>query len=354
MTKKQILRMVCFLMLAGGIFYVMNGIFVKPASIEINDRYDAFYKREAKNSWDGALIGSSVVDRAWAAPLAWNEYGMALYPMSTDSLPLPFVTNLIEEIHKKQNTNFFVIDLRGLRSSKLELQEFKIRRLTDNMKFSKNRMDVLGKAFTYAEKYNEDKSFLDHKMSFYIPFIKYHPRWEELNKYDFTIPERQVKGVYEKNAFMVNAQKRPKTTDKIGEISELQLEILLEILEYGKENNLQLLFTSMPGSMSQNAQKQMNKVFEIIKEYGFDYINFNKQDLYDELGIDFATDYIDPIHLNSKGARKVTSYLGSYINEHYNFSDKRGEESYKSWDDAWKEYDAFYNSGWQNNGNPQA
>ncbi|WP_047834917.1 hypothetical protein, partial [Robinsoniella sp. RHS] len=98
MTKKQILRMICFLMLAGGAFYVMNGIFVKPASIEINDRYEAFYKRETKNSWDGALIGSSVVDRAWAAPLAWNEYGVALYPMSTDSLPLPFVTNLIEEI----------------------------------------------------------------------------------------------------------------------------------------------------------------------------------------------------------------------------------------------------------------
>lgn len=347
MTKKQTLRVIMFIVVVFFVLFVINKILVQPAVVDTNARYHAFYKAEPENTWDGVLLGSSVVDRAWAAPLAWHEQGIALYAMSIDSLPLPFVTSVMKEVRKKQDTNFFIIDLRGLRSSKLELQEFKIRRLTDNMEFSKNRNDTLKKAFDYVEKYNVDKSFLDDKLSFYIPFIKYHSRWNQLTKEDFLKPETKMKGVYMADAFKIRATKKPRITSKVGELTDLQTDILTEILEYGKKNDLQLLFTVLPAPLAVSAQHQMNKAFEIIDSYGYNVLNFNNEEIYKEMDLDFSTDFYNTLHLNSKGARKVTSYLSKYIVDTYNIKDKRGEESYKSWDEAWNVYDNYYFQGWE-------
>lgn len=346
MRKKQIFKVAGFLIVLSFILWKINSVFVQPATVGTNSRYRAFYKEEPENTWDGVLLGSSVVDRGWAAPLAWHEHGLAMYAMSTDSLPLPFVTNVIEEIRKKQDVKFFIIDLRGLRTSKLELQEFKIRRLTDNMKFSKNKINVLNKSFDYVEKYNKDKSFLDDKLSFYIPFIKYHSRWNQLEQQDFMIPETKMKGVYEQAAFGIRKIKRPVVSNKIGELNQLQKDIMTEILEYGKKNDLHYLFMLMPAPMSVNAQGEINAAFEMAREYGQDVLNFNDERLYNELGMEFDSDYYNSMHLNSKGARKVTEYLGNYIAENYDFKDKRGQAEYKSWDEAYELYEQYYETGW--------
>lgn len=106
--KKNIIKVAGFLIILGFVLWKINSVVVQPATVGTNSRYRAFYKEEPENTWDGVLLGSSVVDRGWAAPLAWHEHGIALYAMSSDSLPLPFVTNIIEEIRKKQDVKFLL------------------------------------------------------------------------------------------------------------------------------------------------------------------------------------------------------------------------------------------------------
>ena len=43
----------------------------------------------------------------------------------------------------------------------------------------------------------------------------------------------------------------------------------------------------------------------------------------DEIGLNGETDFMDPNHLNSNGAKKVADFLGKYIVDHYDITDMR-------------------------------
>lgn len=347
MTKKQAFRTAVFFVLLVGILWGLNSLFVHPAADGTTARYRAFYKEEKENTWDAVYIGNSVVERAWVAPLAWHEHGIAVYSMSTDLQPMNLTVNVLKEVKKKQNVKLAIIDLRGIRESKLIERDYKVRRLTDSMQFSENRFDAINNAFEFAENYRKDETDLDDKISHYIPFLKYHSRWEELSETDFVKPVTKMKGVYEQTAFKIRDKEGPTITNSIGELSETQLKILTDIMNYAKENDIQLLFTAVPTRIGSGDQEHINRAFQIAEENGFPGINFNTEEMYRELGIDFTSDFCDTNHLNSKGARKLTAYLGKYLAENYDFKDKRGDEEYKSWDDAWEEYTVFYDEGWK-------
>lgn len=279
--------------------------------------------------------------------MAWNDSGMAIYCMSTDSQPMILTTKLLEEIQKKQDVDFAIIDIRGIRSTKDELKDFKIRRLTDNLRYSRTRTEILNRSFQYIEDNNRDKSILEEKMSFYFPLLKYHSRWNDLKSKDFIKPKTHMKGVYEVTAFKTTPLQVPELTAESGGL-EGQLDVLNEIIQYGKEHNLKILFTSLPAPLKLSEQKQINQAFEIIEKNGFPGINFNTKEIYDAIGLDFGADYYDQTHVNSKGARKVTKYLTDYISEHYDFEDNRGNKEYQSWDEAFDNYEVFYQEGWEN------
>ena len=53
---------------------------------------------------------------------------------------------------------------------------------------------------------------------------------------------------------------------------------------------------------------------------------------YDELGIDFQTDFYDyGGHVNALGAEKCTSFLEQYLLKHYQWTDRRDQMGYDSW-----------------------
>lgn len=349
MSKRQGIRAILFILCTITLFLWLSYIFVSPEGSGMSSRFHDFYKKEKENTWDAAFLGSSVVSRAWAAPVAWHEHGLAIYSMATDSQLFLMTTDLMEEVLKKQNVPLFIIDLRGLRESKTGVSEVKVRRLTDNMEYSTTRTAALKKVFQYIEEKDiaKDKDqMLNNKLSYYIPFIKYHTNWNGLQETNFVKPTSEMKGVYEGSAFKTVAQAKPETTTKASGLSNDQIELLEEVIRFGKEHNVELLFTMLPGEMSKKEQKEINQAFQIINENGFRGINFNQEAMYQEVGIDFSKDFYDPAHVNAKGARKISEYLGKYISQNYDFTDKRGREEYTSWDQAWELYNNFYNIGW--------
>ena len=91
--------------------------------------------------------------------------------------------------------------------------------------------------------------------------------------------------------------------------------------------------------MTEEKQQMYNYMRDIIESSGFELLNLN--DYYDELQIDFQTDYYDyGGHVNALGSEKCTAFLEQYLLEHYNWTDKRGTSGYESWDKSytlWKE-----------------
>lgn len=81
-----------------------------------------------------------------------------------------------------------------------------------------------------------------------------------------------------------------------------------------------ILFVRTPHLFEENnARMQMifgrtNRIGQIIGEYGFPFLNFEKRKA--EVGIDNQTDFYDANHLNVSGMRKFTKWLSEYLLEH--------------------------------------
>ena len=104
--------------------------------------------------------------------------------------------------------------------------------------------------------------------------------------------------------------------------------ILIELLEYIKTTNYNYLFIVSPYIETEKHKENFNYISEIIKKYGYDFLDCN--DYYEEIQLDFSTDFYDSAHVNILGAEKYTNFLTKYIKENYNLPDRRGE--YKDWE----------------------
>ena len=111
-------------------------------------------------------------------------------------------------------------------------------------------------------------------------------------------------------------------------------EILYDLLNYIKENDLNVVFIIPPRLYSTEYQQKLNNTSKIINSYNYDVINFNEVE---DLNIDYGTDFKDSSHLNVYGATKFTLYFGKYISEKYNIKNENSN-IYNSWD---KEYERF-------------
>ena len=129
---------------------------------------------------------------------------------------------------------------------------------------------------------------------------------------------------------------RPEAGGAEGElpIPAEQEAYLRDLLQFLQENKLQALFIVSPYGESLEDQQMFNYMAGIVEEAGYHFLNMN--DHYDEIGIVFEEDFADyASHTNAVGAEKCTAFLERYLLENYSFTDKRGNSSYSSWDEAY-------------------
>lgn len=183
----------------------------------------------------------------------------------------------------------------------------------------------------------------------YFSFLKYHSRWKDgLFRDDFIRPVNDMKGIYgAPDAFHVEEVEPTEVTDAVCELNPLQKEVLDEIVQYGEDTGLELLFTSSPSRLGNSEQPEINAAIRYLEEKGAKVINFNTQEKYEEIGLDFSNDLYNAHHMNSRGAIKFTEYFAKYLHENYKFEDKRGQEEYKEWDEAYDRYVKFFEEGWK-------
>ena len=74
--------------------------------------------------------------------------------------------------------------------------------------------------------------------------------------------------------------------------------------------------------------------FQAVEEYcstnGLPFLFLNKNA--EKIGLDFAEDFADQLHLNWKGQVKMSLFMGEYIQNHYQIQNKKGNPDYSRWD----------------------
>lgn len=350
MTGKQGIRALLFLAILIGALWVIDAnlrFAPEVQSVLIDQRFKEMYT-DTENTWDGVILGSSNADRAWAAPLAYKEYGMALYPMTVDGGPFVLIPNVLGEVLKRQELSFAVVELHGLSTDNITPDPSRIRYVTDRMKRSANWLDAVNTGMDYLEAYGAenipggDADTL--RLSYYFPLIQFHVRTtaDELTMADFVTGNTEMKGVFDAKWSYISRQEEPEPDEHYPEATQQQKMLIDRLLAYGSEKGIRLLFFNVATDLSDESTESINAAVAYLREKGCSVLNMNEADALEKCGLDGDSDFYDKNHLNALGARKFTLFLSKWIREQVQVPDHRGDERYQSWEDAADYYDSWY------------
>lgn len=300
---------------------------------DVKDRFSGFYA-ERDNTLDIVMIGSSPVFPYYASPKLWGETGITMYPLSSNMQRPAAMKYLVEEAEKTQSPELYIFEMRMFTIEDAGLTENMAytRGVTDNMKYSRQRIRTI-----QALVPEEDE---EGRLSYYVDIMKYHTNWKML-----ALPSEWANMAYHKKSPLkgytfkdeVGPQPMPDCGGAQGEkkVPEEQEAYLVELLEFLKEKEIEALFIVSPYGESLQEQQMFNYMEKIVSSYGCPFVNMN--DHYEEIGIIFEEDFADyGSHTNAVGAEKCTNFLREYLLEHYGFSDKRGQDDYRDWDEAYE------------------
>lgn len=298
-----------------------------------------FYAEE-KNSLDMVYIGGSACYRFWQPLQAWNEYGFTSYNLATDAIQPQVLKYLIREVQKTQTPELYVIDLRPFQYGDLIDWSFEklnmeavapFRNVSDNMKYSANRFWMI----------NSGAPSEEAKWTYHFDFAKYHSliasivmeeNWryadneEALYNKGYWVSD--VIGTIERTDVSSITEQQPLTSDIDG--------LFRDLLNFCKENNLQVLFVVHPYQIEEEDQRKYNYMKKTIHEYGFGYLNVN--DYFEEAGFDVNRDFYDGNHTNLLGANKYTDFLAEYMKDNYEFPEHRDDIKYHEWDICFEQW----------------
>ena len=300
---------------------------------DVKDRFSGFYA-EKKDTLDIVMIGSSPVFPYYSAPKLWGETGIAMYPLSSNVQRPAAMKYLVEEASKTQSPQLFIFEMRMFTIEDEGLSENMAytRGVTDNMRYSIQRIKTIQALVP------EDDE--EGRLSYYLDIMKYHTNWKML-----ALPSEWANMTYHKahplKGYTFKDEVGPQPMPDCGKaegktaIPPEQEAYLRDLLEFLKSTGKDALFIVSPYGESLEEQQMFNYMEEITDSYGFPFLNMNNY--YEEIGIVFEEDFADyGSHTNAIGAEKCTDFLKTYLEENYCFEDKRGEESYRSWDEAYE------------------
>ncbi len=288
----------------------------------------SYFYDEPKNSLDIAYFGGSNVYTSFNSTLAYNLYGYTTGMIATPGQPSVLTKYLIEEVRKNQNPDLYIIELRHIATDKTLFYEENIRFVTDHMKFSKNRIDTINAGLNYL---NVKK---DQNVNFYFSFLTYHNSWKSITSLNFLGNLTLYKGYRCGGGTLKTVpQEKHEWVSETSELDPLHKEILLDLINYVKQNKLNVLFIIPNSNFDDVTMRKINEIIEIVQDYNMPILNFNTVP---ELDIDFSTDMYNAHHLNVYGATKHTLYFAKYLHDHYDLKDHRKDKKYQSWEEEYE------------------
>lgn len=310
-------------------------------------RLDGYYRQE-QGDLDVVLLGASEVYTGFSACRAYERYGFTSYPVATESLTTDGMMLALREIVRTQKPKLLLIEPNAYlyRETKNEKIEAHTRKLADNIPLGENKIDFINRCV--------DK---DLQWEYYFPLVKYHDLWQELPKSlrrTASAIEMQLTNAYYLRGFRTNTEvfvpDEKVLNDKITienrsvKLNKTLEKKMRELLRFCKEQELNVAFIRMPHMVypaTYERVKRSNKAAEIVQEYGYDYINLERD--WEKAGIDCHTDFYNYDHLNIYGTVKLTDYLGEIVQNKYGISRHQLSGSKKeSWDKAVKTFGKLY------------
>lgn len=308
------------------------------------DRIHDFYN-EPENSMDVVLLGASELFADFSPAYAYEKYGFTSYLYAQDANPGSLYLSQLKEITSRQSPDLILVEINGFLYSNDEMlrDEARLRIYTESIPQSANKLRTIME-YDY-----------DDKLSCLFPFIKYHGDWKDPATLQYRLEMKtesydeasQLKGIYTRTisdpAPVLDLNKADDS--KTEPITPLSEEYLRAFLEYCKSEHLNVVFLRCPHKLVDEGThysfRQANRVGEIVGEYGFEFLNLDKQT--HEIGLDYLNDFYNSDHLNVYGQKKMTDYLSKIILSDYGVTPMPQNDANKAaWNKAAETTNRFY------------
>jgi hypothetical protein len=305
---KKIFKNILFIVILAGLLYIPGIILSKNAGIgDVTTKsmqgVHTKLAEEEKETIDTIVVGDSESYTSISPMQLWNEHGFTAYAAGEPGARLSEVKAVLDTAFSTQKPKLVMLET--------------------NVLFRPDKEDA-GTQGKIAE-----------RMCAFFPLFKEHNAWKRAF---VTRKDELYKG------FAISSKVKPYagSYDYMSKgslpsnIEEDNLKIFREIKRMCEENGSTLVLYSSPSPVNYNTQRH-NVLKDLADAEGLDYIDLNTK--LDELDIDWETDTRDRgDHLNVKGARKTTAFLGKYLEEKYGLPDRRSESCAKEWDDLCHKY----------------
>lgn len=318
---RRLLRVIGFLaclgLVLGGLCFVTSykngdGI-VQPQNVD----------RLPEQSCDVMFFGSSRVFENIDTGQLWDTWGIAAFNSCGSVQPLWNTYYYMRQAFERQHPRVVVVEV---------YRAVETRDYVDESRIIKNTFSLPPHLELPAKEVSAPE---DQLMDYVLEFPFYHTRVEELTREDF-LPNKGAQRWEDWKGFSANftsgkyEEPDPAAVTSRTPMSQKSEEYLEMIVDLCEEEGVPLVLICAPYPVSNKEQSVYNYVADFAAERGIPFVNYNL--MYDELGIDFSTDFADDQHLNYLGAEKFTAAVGEYLTSNYELPDRRDEIGYESWE----------------------
>ena len=287
---------------------------------------------------DVLFLGSSHVLSSVYPMELWRDYGIPAYNLGTYNSTVPLSYWMMRCAFDVCTPELVVLDIDSIGQSEvLGGGSADVHTALDGFPLSITKIQAIRDLMHDPELMDDDGNrYRDLQWEYYFPLMLYHSRWANLSEDDFEPKVNQQLGAY----MSVNVAE-PAEYSIIADAADEGgpgFEYLRRLIAECDERGIEVLLINSPyPAANDDDQRYSNAVYYVAEECGVDYIDF----VYMDQIVDYSTDCFDAAsHLNPSGARKVTDYLGEYMQGVYGLKDRRKDAQYASWA---QDHDAYVN-----------
>ncbi|MCR4792059.1 MAG: hypothetical protein K5871_04875 [Lachnospiraceae bacterium] len=309
--------------------------------VENGDDVDVLFVGSS-HMWDGVL------------PMEiWNKYGIASYNAGYSGNRMQMDYWILRQTLQYCSPELVVIDIYSYTEDIGVTSNYGLHTMLDGFPLSVEKI----RAVMDIDETTQGKT---DKIDMLFNFCTYHSRWDELSARDFSteVSDYSRGANY---AVGLSSEQMPANDLSIidSELPETQgYNYLTMTIEYLQDRNIDVLLVLIPQPCTNEARELYNYANVIAEQYGIHYLDLTQVELIDEScdylnymssedRIRYAISnneyretsiYDNNAHLNVSGAYKITDYLGQYICDSYDVSNRSEDNSYDYWNDDWEKW----------------
>lgn len=304
---KQALRCICFLVVAGVIFAGLTNVFERKTitgvwnyTAKVNGYFNA-----QPDTIDVVCFGSSHMYCSINPIVLEKKYGISAYVLATQQQPVKASYYYMLQALKNQSPKVFIFETFMVNWDKKNLTDAIIADATEPLPMSLNKLQMIADLTEGREP----------KIPYFLTLFKYHDRWKELQRQDFTFERKEMSDATKGYVYLEEATPVTKNLfdqpPVINDICSEDLEYLEKMVALCRENNIQLILLYAPFSMDESNYNTCYTVEHFADEHELDFIN--GYELITTIDFDFDKDFYDVGHMNCNGSSKLTEYVGNYL-----------------------------------------